>query len=40
MALEGASSLDASPQLGFDRNFFFRPLNPFTRFTWVNAYVG
>jgi uncharacterized protein DUF1302 len=27
-------------ELGFDRNFFFRPLNPYTSFIWVTAYVG
>ncbi len=27
-------------ELGFDRNFFFRPLNPYTSFVWVSAYVG
>ncbi|HZP40805.1 MAG TPA: DUF1302 family protein [Candidatus Binatia bacterium] len=27
-------------ELGFDRFFFFRPLNPSNSFTWVTAYVG
>ena len=27
-------------ELGFDRFFFFRPLNPYNSFTWVTAYVG
>ncbi len=27
-------------ELGYDRFFFFRPLNPSNSFTWVNAYVG
>ena len=27
-------------ELGYDRNFFFRPLNPYNSFTWVTAYVG
>jgi hypothetical protein len=27
-------------ELGFDRFFFFRPLNPSNSFTWVSAYVG
>ena len=27
-------------ELGFDRFFFFRPLNPANSFTWVTGYVG
>jgi hypothetical protein len=27
-------------ELGFDRFFFFRPLNPSNSFVWVTAYVG
>jgi hypothetical protein len=27
-------------ELGYDRFFFFRPLNPYNSFTWVTAYVG
>jgi len=27
-------------ELGYDRFFFFRPLNPSNSFTWVTAYVG
>jgi hypothetical protein len=27
-------------ELGYDRFFFFRPLNPANSFTWVTAYVG
>ena len=27
-------------ELGYDRFFFFRPLNPSNSFTWINAYVG
>jgi len=27
-------------ELGVDRFFFFRPLNPANSFTWVNAFVG
>jgi hypothetical protein len=27
-------------ELGFDRFFFFRLLNPYNSFTWVTAYVG
>src|SRR5262245_2877960 len=27
-------------ELGYDRFFFFRPLNPTNAFTWVTAYVG
>src|SRR5262249_61335452 len=27
-------------ELGYDRNFFFRALNPYNSFTWVTAYVG
>ena len=27
-------------ELGFDRFFFFRPLNPYNSFIWVTAYVG
>lgn len=27
-------------ELGFDRSFFFRPINPSNSFTWVTAYVG
>jgi hypothetical protein len=27
-------------ELGYDRNFFFRTLNPYNSFTWVTAYVG
>lgn len=27
-------------EIGYDRFFFFRPLNPSTSFTWVTAYVG
>ena len=27
-------------ELGFDRFFFFRPLNPSNSFVWVSAYVG
>lgn len=27
-------------EIGFDRFFFFRPLNPTNSFTWVSAYVG
>jgi len=27
-------------ELGYDRFFFFRPLNPTNSFTWVTAYVG
>jgi hypothetical protein len=27
-------------ELGFDRFFFLRPLNPYNSFTWVTAYVG
>jgi hypothetical protein len=27
-------------ELGYDRFFFFRPLNPYNSFTWVLAYVG
>jgi hypothetical protein len=27
-------------ELGYDRFFFFRPVNPYNSFTWVTAYVG
>ena len=27
-------------EIGYDRFFFFRPLNPYNSFTWVTAYVG
>jgi hypothetical protein len=27
-------------ELGYDRFFFFRPVNPTNSFTWVTAYVG
>jgi uncharacterized protein DUF1302 len=27
-------------EIGYDRFFFFRPLNAFNSFTWVTAYVG
>jgi hypothetical protein len=27
-------------ELGYDRFFFFRPINPYNSFTWVTAYVG
>ena len=27
-------------EIGYDRFFFFRPLNPSNSFIWVNAYVG
>jgi len=27
-------------EIGYDRFFFFRPLNPTNAFTWVTAYVG
>ncbi len=27
-------------EIGYDRNFFFRPINPYNSFIWVTAYVG
>src|SRR5581483_3768760 len=27
-------------EIGYDRNFFFRPINPYNSFLWVTAYVG